>query len=144
MAVIRVGVECQRAQAPSSQPHLSVGMRPSTPNPSPRGRRRFRPNLSKIYQYDLYWPLSPTLCFLHMLCGKWKCKGRRKGLYMVVGFLCKFNKIFIIKVFSHPKHTSHLTLSLGGKVDSRSYLASMAKAGSNTKTQGKGRKDSSH
>jgi hypothetical protein len=40
----------------------------------------------------------------------------------------------IIHTFSHPKHTSHLTLSLGGKVNSRSYLASMAKARSNTKT----------
>jgi hypothetical protein len=43
----------------------------------------------------------------------------------------------LIHMFSHPKHTSHLTLSLGGKVDSRSYLASTAKAVSNTKTRGK-------
>jgi hypothetical protein len=38
----------------------------------------------------------------------------------------------LIHTFSHPKHTSHLTL--GGKVDSCSHLASMTKARSNTKT----------
>jgi hypothetical protein len=44
----------------------------------------------------------------------------------------------------NPSHISHLiSLSLGDEIDSRSDLASTAKAGNQHKTQGKGRNDSS-
>ena len=47
----------------------------------------------------------------------------------------------LIHTFSPPiTHiTSHLTLSLGDEIDSRSDLASTAKAGMQHETQGKGR-----
>jgi hypothetical protein len=59
-------------------------------------------------------------------------------------FIIKVHQVLthLIHMFSHP--ITHISPhSLGDKVDSRLYLASTAKAGSNTKTQGKGRKDSS-
>ena len=137
-AVIRVGVECQRAQTSSSQPHLSVGMRPSTPNPSPRGLRRFRPNLSKIYQYDLYWPLSPTLCFcvcfvVSGMQGQMKrpIYGCRFPMHVQQGFIIIVHQVLthLIHTFTHPiTHISPHSHSLGGKDDSHSYLASMAQA----------------
>ena len=116
-AVIRVGVECQRAQTTSSQPHLSVGTRPSTPNPSPRGLRRFRPNLSKIYQYDLYWPLSPTLCFCVCFVVSGMQGQMKKPIYG-----CRFPNACSTRFYNnsssssnpshphvHPSHHTHLT-----------------------------------
>ena len=58
---------------------------------------------------------------------------------------CSLGFLFLthlIHTFSPPiTHiTSHLTLSLGDEIDSRSDLASTAKAGILHKTRGKGRK----
>jgi hypothetical protein len=54
-------------------------MRPSTSNPSPRGHRRFRPNLSKIYQYDFVLATVSHPMLLHMLCGKWNARVDEKA-----------------------------------------------------------------
>jgi hypothetical protein len=136
-------------------------MRPSTLKPNPHGHHRFCSNLSKIYQYDLYWPLSPTLCFcvcfvVSGMQGEMKrpiC-GCRFPMQVQQDFIIIVHQVLthLIHTFTHPKHTSHLilphlisyhlisshlTLSLGSKVDSRSYLASMAKARIQHETWGK-------
>jgi hypothetical protein len=129
-----------------SEPNSSVGTRP--PNPSPRGCHRFRLNLSKIYQYNLYWPLSPTLyfCICFVVSGM---QGYKKRPIYGCRFPMQVHQYFInnssssfkpsqphVLSFYHT-HLTTLSHSLGGKDDSRSYLASTAKAGSNTKTRGK-------
>jgi hypothetical protein len=62
----------------------------------------------------------------------------------IIRCLSDFNPSYS-HVFPNPiTHiTSHLTLSPGDEIDSRSYLISTAKAGTNTKPGGKAEKDSS-
>ena len=67
--------------------------RNETSNPPNRlsGSRTRAQNLSNNYQYDLYWPLAPTLCFCVCFVVV-ECKGRAKDLFVAVVFLCEYVK----------------------------------------------------
>ena len=89
-----------------------------------------------------HW-LLPYACVCFVVV---ECKGRAKDLFVVVVFLYEYVKFLIIihqvlihhiHTFSHPiTHISPLSHSLGDKDDSRSYLASSAKAGNQHKNPG--------
>jgi len=76
-----------------SEPNLSAGTRP--PNPSILRSYRHRPRSKPAKQFLVQFVLAigshPML--LRKLCGKWNAKGRSRGLYIVVVFLCKFINI---------------------------------------------------
>jgi hypothetical protein len=93
---------------------------------------------------------------LALLCGKWNAlREVERDLFRLWVSLQEINILILRRssdynpsythVFPKPiAHiTSHLTLSLGDEIDSRSDLASTARAGNQHETRGKGRKDSS-
>jgi len=88
--------------------------RNKTSNPPNRlsGSRTQTRNLSNNYQYDLYWTLAPTLCFVFTLVVV-ECKGRAKDLFMAVVFyasMSSFNNNTSSFNPSHPHiHPSHRT-----------------------------------
>jgi len=76
-------------------------------------------NLLNNFQYDLYWPLAPTLCFCVSFVVSGMQKGRSRGLYMAVVFPMQVHQYFIIIINRvlfhlihtsiHPSHHTHLT-----------------------------------